>query len=304
MTSLGSILRRYAGRRAELARVAGELSYARVLSTTPSVDFETTTKTRYSSGWGSAAGPPARRFFSSQDEGGVGSSSPTNVAAKALLRSLRAVDFLPHLMELKKSKRVMAMEDLEIEFHKALPLASDEDGRRILAALADSGLVLKAGDVVYLEPEEIAQTVRRVLPVDMPLIKKRLEEVEREVLPMIELREGLEAKARRKNALVNAAFLGFLSLQWGVFLRLCYWELSWDVVEPLGFFAGGLTTVIGFGWAVWTRRDFSYEALNGEFRNRWVDKELERQGFDFLAYERLVRERTRLRESLKLSAVG
>jgi hypothetical protein len=269
-----------------------------------SVDVETTTKTktRSSSVRGPTAGLPARRFFSSHDNGDAGSIPATNAAAKALLRSLRAVDFLPHLMELKKSKRVMAMEDLEREFHKALPLASDEDGRRILAALADSGLVLKAGDVVYLEPEEIAKTVRRVLPVDMPLIKKRLEEVEREVLPMIELREGLEAKARRKNALVNAAFLGFLSLQWGVFLRLCYWELSWDVVEPLGFFAGGLTTVVGFAWAVWTRRDFSYEALNGTFRNRWVDRELERMGFDFLAYERLVRERERLRESLRLSA--
>ena len=70
----------------------------------------------------------------------------------------------------------------------------------------------------------------------------------------------------------------------------------------MGFFAGGLTTVVGFAWAVWTRRDFSYEALNGTFRNRWVDRELERMGFDFLAYERLVRERERLRESLRLSA--
>ena len=50
-----------------------------------------------------------------------------------------------------------------------------------------------------------------------------------------------------------------------------------------------------------TRRTFSYEALNGEVRNRWVDRALERRGFDFLAYDRLMRERGRLMESLRLA---
>ena len=146
-----------------------------------------------------------------------------------LLRSLRAVDFLPHLMELKKTKTVMTMEDLEREFDMALPLASPEDGRRILTAMAESGLILKAGDVVYMDPGEIARTLRSVLPIDVPLIRRRLEEVEREVGPMRELKEAVEVRARRKSTAVNVGFLGFLSLQWGVFIRLCYWELSWDV---------------------------------------------------------------------------
>jgi hypothetical protein len=229
------------------------------------------------------------------------SAEDANAAVKTLLQSLRAVDFLPHLMELKKTKSVMTMEDLEMEFHMALPLASDEDGRRILTAMAASGLILKAGDVVYMDPGGIAKTLRSVLPIDVPLMKRRLEEVVREVGPMVELKERVEAKARRKSMLVNTAFLGFLSIQWGVFIRLCYWELSWDVVEPLGFFAGGLTTIVGFAWAIMTRRSFSYESLNGEVRNRWVDKELERQGFDFLAYDRLIRERERLLDSLRLA---
>ena len=146
-----------------------------------------------------------------------------------MLRSLRAVDFLPHLMELKKTKTVMTMEDLEREFDMALPLASPEDGRRILTAMAESGLILKAGDVVYMDPGEIARTLRSVLPIDVPLIRRRLEEVEREVGPMRELKEAVEVRARRKSTAVNVGFLGFLSLQWGVFIRLCYWELSWDV---------------------------------------------------------------------------
>jgi hypothetical protein len=100
--------------------------------------------------------------------------------------------------------------------------------------MADSGLILKSGDVVYMDPAEIGRTLRRVLPIDVPLMRRRLEEVEKELGPMREVKETIEAKARRKSALVNAAFLGFLSLQWAVFIRLCYWELSWDVVEPLG----------------------------------------------------------------------
>jgi len=160
---------------------------------------------------------------------------------------------------------------------------------------------LKSGDVVYMDPGEIARSLRRALPIDVPLMRKRLDQVEKEVAPMRYLKEEVEGRARRKSALVNTAVLAFLSVQWGVFIRLCYWELSWDVIEPLGFFAGGLTTIVGCAWAVMTRRDPSYEALNGEVHNRWVHKELERRGFDFLAYDRLVRERQRLVESLQLA---
>jgi hypothetical protein len=244
--------------------------------------------------------PPTARPFSS-----TGGTESSDGDAKALLQSLRAVDFLPHLMELKKTKRVITHDDLVAEFHRALPLASDEDARRIVDAMANSGLLLASGDVIYLDPGEIAKTLRTVLPIDAPVMRERLVQVEEALRPMDALKDRIESKARRKSMLVNGLFLGFLSLQWGVFLRLCYYELSWDVVEPLGFFAGGLTTILSFAWAIMTQRNFSYEALSSQVNNRWVYKELEKRGFDFLTYDRLTREKQRLEESLRLcTAMG
>jgi len=80
-----------------------------------------------------------KRHFSADSSSSDTPSSSSVSAAKALLRSLRAVDFLPHLMELKKTKTV----GRSITFGRrrrrrcatlshALPLtpfAGDDDGR-------------------------------------------------------------------------------------------------------------------------------------------------------------------------------
>jgi len=211
------------------------------------------------------------------------------------------VDFLPHLTELKKRGRVIKYEDLVEEFHRSLPLASEEDAKKIIGAMSMSGLVIESGDIIYLHPEEIAKTLRPVLPIDVPVMKERLAAVKKVLQPMEELKKRIESRARRKSTLVNVSFLGVMAAQWGIFFRLCYWELSWDVIEPLGFFASGLTTILSFGWFIATRRNFSFEGMNSQVMSNWVRKKLVQADFDFLEYERLRNERQRLEESLRLA---
>lgn len=216
----------------------------------------------------------------------------------ALLQSIRAIDFLPHIDALKKSKKVITYEELVKEFHLALPLASDEDAHAICEALAKSGSIIKMGDVIYLHPQEIAQTLRTVLPIDAPLLQKRLAVVDKLLEPMENIKAQIESHGMRRNRMISISFLGLLAAQWGIFFRLCYWELSWDVVEPIGFFANGLTTILSFAWFMQTRKDFSFEGMSHRVTSSYVQRKLEEENFNFVEYTRLKQEQQRLQESL------
>lgn len=216
----------------------------------------------------------------------------------ALLQSVRAIDFLPHVEALKMSKKVITYDELIKEFHLALPLASDEDAHAICESLAKSGSIIKMGDVVYLHPQEIAQTLRTVLPIDAPMLRKRLAVVKALLEPMERTKARIELSGMRRNKMISYSFLGLLAAQWGLFFRLCYWEFSWDVVEPIGFFANGLTTILSFAWFMQTRKDFSFEGMSHRVTSLYVKRKFEGENFDFVEYTRLQQERQRLEESL------
>ena len=88
---------------------------------------------------GERASTTSRRHFSADSSSSDTPPSSSVSAAKALLQSLRAVDFLPHLMELKKTKTVGRSITLGRRRRRrcatlshALPLtpfAGDDDGR-------------------------------------------------------------------------------------------------------------------------------------------------------------------------------
>ena len=37
-------------------------------------------------------------------------------------------------------------------------------------------------------------------------------------------------------------------LQWGVFLRLTFFELSWDVMEPISYFFSSLWGIVAYAY--------------------------------------------------------
>ena len=46
----------------------------------------------------------------------------------------------------------------------------------------------------------------------------------------------------------------FLMVQWGMLARLTFWELSWDVIEPITYFLGSGTTILFYCYFM-VRRD-------------------------------------------------
>ncbi|PKU67668.1 hypothetical protein MA16_Dca023220 [Dendrobium catenatum] len=84
--------------------------------------------------------------------------------------------------------------------------------------------------------------------------------------------------------------LGFLLAQTLGFFRLTFWELSWDVMEPVCFFMTSIYFTAGYGFFLKTSRDPSFE---GFFETRFAAKQkrlLRDSNFDLRRFDELKQE--------------
>lgn len=83
------------------------------------------------------------------------------------------------------------------------------------------------------------------------------------------------------------AGLGYLMLQTAGFMRLTFWELSWDVMEPICFYVTSFYFMAGYGFFLRTSREPSFE---GFFDSRFAAKQkkvMMARGFDVDRYNEL-----------------
>nr|CAD1837302.1 unnamed protein product [Ananas comosus var. bracteatus] len=146
-------------------------------------------------------------------------------------------------------------------------VAGAERGRGLARALDDAGAVIVLGDVVFLRPEMLAQAIESMIPSAMSPDdghrNKELKELEGQ-------KAAIDAKAEAQVWRELWAGLGLLTLQTIGFMRLTFWELSWDVMEPICFFVTSLYFMAGYAFFLRTSRDPSFE---GFFRSRFAAKQ-------------------------------
>lgn len=58
-------------------------------------------------------------------------------------------------------------------------------------------------------------------------------------------------------------------VQWLIFLRLTFWELSWDVMEPVTYFTSSLFGICTYTYFIGTNREFGYKDATSHLRSRW-----------------------------------
>lgn len=81
--------------------------------------------------------------------------------------------------------------------------------------------------------------------------------------------------------------LGFLALQTLGFMRLTFWELSWDVMEPICFFVTSLHFGLAYFFFLRTSKEPSFE---GYFQRRFKTKQeklMKIHKFDVEKYNKL-----------------
>ena len=108
-----------------------------------------------------------------------------------------------------------------------------------------------------------------------------------------ELAELEEQKAeidRKADSLVRRelwAGLGYLVVQTAAFMRLTFWELSWDVMEPICFYVTSFYFMLGYAFFLRTSKEPSFE---GFFQSRFSAKQkrlIKACNFDLEKYNEL-----------------
>ena len=81
--------------------------------------------------------------------------------------------------------------------------------------------------------------------------------------------------------------LGYLVVQTAGFMRLTFWELTWDVMEPICFYVTSMYFMAGYAFFLRTSKEPSFE---GFFQSRFSAKQkklMKLHNFDVERYDEL-----------------
>ncbi|OEL36558.1 Calcium uniporter protein 2, mitochondrial [Dichanthelium oligosanthes] len=170
-----------------------------------------------------------------------------------------------------------------------------EGGRRLARALDESGVVIVLGDAVFLRPDMLAKAIGSII---LPAAKQQ------QLAPRAGDNDESEARRRELDAMeaqkaaidADAAAhvrrelwcgLGLVAAQTLGFMRLTFWELSWDVMEPVCFYVTSFYFMSGYAFFMRTATEPSFE---GFFRSRLASRQrrfMRARGFDVDRYNAL-----------------
>ncbi|KAF2295092.1 hypothetical protein GH714_031461 [Hevea brasiliensis] len=159
-----------------------------------------------------------------------------------------------------------------------------EQGIRIAKTLDESGTVIILGNIVFLKPEQVVKAIGGLIPLPATSPndprRKELEHMEKQKV-------AIDKKA---DALVRRELwcgLGYFIVQTAAFMRLTFWELSWDVMEPICFYVTSLYCMAGYAFFLRTSKDPSFEGFYQSRFNVKQKKLMKLHNFDAARYNEL-----------------
>ncbi|KAL8546190.1 hypothetical protein ACS0TY_006053 [Phlomoides rotata] len=165
--------------------------------------------------------------------------------------------------------------------------SSEDQGVEFAKILDESGSVIVLGKMVFLRPEQVVKAIQALLPVypdqNNPGTME-LQELEKQ-------KAGIDKKAESYVRRELWFGLGYLVVQTAAFMRLTFWELSWDVMEPICFYVTSLYFMGGYAFFLRTAKEPSFE---GFFQSRFSAKQkrlMKARSFDVERYNELKKAR-------------
>ncbi|KAL1563232.1 calcium uniporter protein 2, mitochondrial-like [Salvia divinorum] len=163
--------------------------------------------------------------------------------------------------------------------------SSPELGHEFAKILDDSGSVIVIGSLVFLRPEQVVKAIQGLMPLSPKPDDPRMKELE-------ELENQKAVIDRKAESYVRRELwvgLGYLVVQTAAFMRLTFWELSWDVMEPICFYVTSMYFMGGYAFFLRTSKEPSFE---GFFQSRFGAKQkrlFKSLNFDVERYDELKR---------------
>ncbi|XP_073309609.1 calcium uniporter protein 2, mitochondrial-like [Primulina huaijiensis] len=167
--------------------------------------------------------------------------------------------------------------------------SNEEQGIEFSKLLDKSGAVIVLGNTVFLRPQQVMKAIQGLIPLpsshNAPSDPKTLEEFQE----MEQRKEAIDKKAESIAKRELWCGLGFLVVQTAAFMRLTFWELTWDVMEPICFYVTSTYFMCGYAFFLRTTKEPSFE---GFFQSRFNTKQrrlMKLQNFDLERYNELKR---------------
>ncbi|GFQ01492.1 calcium uniporter protein 2 mitochondrial [Phtheirospermum japonicum] len=212
---------------------------------------------------------------------GPASSSPETISVKDAVKILKLsqLETVKSRLRLIEKDFVSYPEFLEI---CAKDCSNIDQSLEFAKMLDQSGSVIVLGNVVFLRPEQVVKAIQGLIPVPThhsPRMKE-LQEME-------EKKSEIDSKAKLLVQRELWCGLGYLIVQTAAFMRLTFWELSWDVMEPICFYVTSIYFMGGYGFFLRTSIEPSFE---GFYQSRFGAKQkrlMKAEKFDIERYKEL-----------------
>eukprot|EP00873_Tetraselmis_striata_P029318 jgi/Tetstr1/449582/TSEL_036669.t1 len=226
---------------------------------------------------------------------GHGSSEePDSKLAADYLQTSAAITMREDLKRVAATRNVIPLAEMLQICQESGVATTDADAREYYRALQKTGVVIGAGKWVYLRPKEVISTVQRYIPHTAEEISLRVQELERQLAPMMKEKRQIECTAEQRSKRFLYATLLAMIAQYSIILRLTYFEFSWDVMEPIAYFATGGTSIACLIYYLVFRTPFEYS----EVANQWKNQYIYQSSFDHEQFSSLTRELESYRRSL------
>lgn len=134
---------------------------------------------------------------------------------------------------------------------------------------------------------QVVKAMEGLMP--MPLAQPNDPQLMKELQQMEEKKSAIDKKAESLVQRELWCGLGFFVIQTAAFMRLTFWELTWDVMEPICFYVTSFYCMAGYAFFLRTSKEPTYE---GFFHSRFIAKQkklMKLHKFDLQRYSELLK---------------
>ncbi|KZT63608.1 hypothetical protein DAEQUDRAFT_680072 [Daedalea quercina L-15889] len=129
-------------------------------------------------------------------------------------------------------------------------------------------------------------------------LRRRLAVVEEELLEMEALKRTCDREAHRGARRMAVGGLAMLVVYWGAVARLTFWDLGWDIMEPVTYLSGLCIVIMGYLWFLYQGREVTYSSVLQHSVSARRDSLYKARGLDVERWLDLVSERKTLRTEI------
>jgi hypothetical protein len=168
-----------------------------------------------------------------------------------------------------------------------------------VAKLDAAGVIVNFGECIVIKPSELLRQTSLIMSKDREekdvigswnpqfQMEVQLQDLINQKSPLdAQVQQACDEAAKSRRIMWGGA-MAFAGTQLAVISRLTYFDLDWDVMEPVTYFLGTGTALLFYGWMLYYRTEHSYVDCDTRLINRKVQKLLKKNQFDFQKYRQL-----------------